>query len=124
MAVVSTVRNTVNGDEQLSGAEVRAGDRLRFKVGAKDKQIMIVGAEAKATYVYYPPGESRSGRPELRRDGALVGAVELDDYDGREWIHLIECEVPFKRRDLRIRAAKVRAPDGCRTATFVTTRGD
>lgn len=111
-------------EEQVSGAAFAARDRLRFDVKAADaSQIMIVGVEESgAVFTYYPEGGEKSDRVRRTDDGALVGAIELDDYDGREWLHLVRCDRAFARAELVAAPGRIDAPDGCDLRVFEIAR--
>ncbi len=113
-------------EEQLSGAEFAARDRLRFEVSAPaGAQIMIVGVEESGdVFTYYPTDADRSARIQRADDGALAGAIELDDYAGREWLHLVSCPDAFAKGDLTLSPGPrgVAAPTGCDVRAFELAR--
>lgn len=113
-------------EEQLSGAKFAPHDRLRFEVAApSDAQIMIVGVEESGdVFTYYPSDADRSAAIHRADDGALDGAIELDDYAGREWLHLVSCPSSFSRDDLTLSPGPrgVDAPKGCDVRAFELAR--
>ncbi len=113
-------------EEKVSGAAFAARDRLRFDVKAPEgSQIMILGVEESGeVYTYYPAGLDHSDRVRRTSDGALSGAIELDDYDGREWLHLVRCDDAFARADLVTAPGPkgVEAPAGCDVRAFEIQR--
>ena len=108
-------------EEVLSGAPLRPQDRLRFKVLTDAPQIMIVGVEAQGERsVYYPIGKRRSAPPRTDVEGALQGAVALDDYIGEERLYLVACQEEFSLEALgRTEPAGLQPPEGCKIADFL-----
>ncbi len=108
--------------EVLSGEVLHPQDRLRFRVRAAHPNLMILGVESSnARSVYYPLGQKSSQRARLAEDGALAGAVKLDDYLGEEWIHLVACPEPFSLQALPPSASPehLEPPAGCDATKFL-----
>jgi hypothetical protein len=113
-------------ERAASGDTFRANDRLRFGVDLPDPgaaQIMIVSVErGGGVFAFYPSdGSKRSKAPAINGDGALEGAIALDDSDHDEWIHLIACPHSFSLSDLTPGElpGRVTAPPDCKMTTFV-----
>ena len=118
-----------SGVERRSGDTFHGGDRVRFRVDAPrldlSPYIVILGVEESGKRsVYYPAaptdGPVLAARPEVRADGALAGAVELDDYVGDEWLYAVACAHRFAAADVVVvvPGAAPRVPDACRWRWF------
>jgi hypothetical protein len=128
---LSVFRERNGAVEELTGdeAEFRTGDRVRFKIHLPEKtkssQILILGVEETGKVsTYYPSdGSERSAPPEVRPDGALAGAIQLDAYRGKEWLHLVLCPRGFGVGDLEKKGpADLRAPKECERTSFLMKR--
>jgi hypothetical protein len=116
--------------ELPSGAPAfKAGDRVRFKIRLPERadrsEILIVGVEASGRmFTYYPSdGTNRSKEPNVRPDGALAGAIELDSYEGDEWLHLVHCPRGFSVDELQRKAPDaLGVPKECERASFLMKR--
>ena len=117
-------------EELASGdAAFRAGDRVRFKIRLPERddrsQILIVGVEESGRlFTYYPSdGSDRSTAPEVRPDGALAGAIQLDEYQGDEWLHLVHCPRRFSIDELdRKTPNAIGVPNECERTSFLMKR--
>lgn len=94
-------RQVAEGSEVLSqGAQAAPGDRLGFKVSARqDGYLLVVGVDAKASvYPCWPQGDD----PESRLFSAtltpvdLDGAMQLDATPGTERLVALHCEAPVR----------------------------
>lgn len=92
--VLRVFRQTPAGSEELtSGADVYAGQKLRFVVDLpSDGAIAIVGVEA-SSKIYTAWPLAGAGSPVLAAGlgQELPGAIALDDSRGRETLYLVHC---------------------------------
>jgi hypothetical protein len=115
-------------EEVANGSTLKRGDRIRFKIRVPEisdaSRIMVVGVEASGkVFAYYPSdGSDRSATPRVKADGALEGAIELDDYRGEEVLYLIHCRRDFALRDVSLSGKELRPPDACERASFSMVR--
>jgi hypothetical protein len=110
--------------EALSGDAFRAGDRLRFALDLPAAgHVFLVAQDAQGHLEpCHPFGPGAASRPvQAGSTGPLEGAVELDGAPGDEWIHLVHCTRPFGPDELSPgnEPGAVRAPEGCRVASFL-----
>jgi len=110
--------------EALSGDSFQAGDRLRFTLELPVAgHVLLVAQDAQGRLEpCHPFGPGAASRPaQAGSTGPLEGAVELDEAPGDEWIHLVHCPRPFGPDELSPGAGPgaVRAPEGCRVASFL-----
>lgn len=98
-----------SGGEVLSGQALSPGDVIRFVVDVPDSvlpgsnlQAMLISIEENggARSVYYPHEGSSSTRLILDETSALSTALELDDYQGIESLHLVTCPNAFNDSDI------------------------
>lgn len=87
-----------------TGDAVRPGERLGFRVQARDAgYLLIVGHDARDhLYVCYPQ-DTRGAAARVEpaaRPRAVDQAVRLDDVPGRESIHAVFCPRPFTLADV------------------------
>jgi hypothetical protein len=128
---LSVFRERRGAVEELASGEAafKAGDRVRFKIRLPEQversQILIVGVEASGRmFTYYPSdGTNRSKEPNVRPDGALAGAIELDSYQGDEWLYLVHCSRGFSIDELvRKTPGSLGVPKECELASFLMKR--
>lgn len=120
----------VTAVERQSGDVFRAGDRIRFQVhlpaGMERAPILVVGVEDSGKRsVYFPvDGSPIATPPVLSADGALAGAVELDDYTGIERLYVVACNRAFDLTMLHFAGPgnAVRVPDGCQWHDFALVK--
>ncbi len=114
------------GQEILSGAPLRRGDRIRFEITPAPRdsahpQVMIVSLEPpQKLSVFYPSSGQHSELP-AQKSGALPGSIELDDYLGEEWLYLIACDRPFALTALNAKTLRA-PPQGCLTDRFLLNK--
>ena len=107
-----------------SGSRFFSGDRVRFAITANGAfHVVIVSYEANGERsIYYPLSGEYSAKLPAQLDGAMPGAIQLDSYQGIEWIYLVMCDRPFAASDLmwtRVRdRPTLTAPVGCRVEPF------
>ncbi len=121
--VLRVFRQTPSGSEELtSGADVYAGQKLRFVVDLpSDGSIAIVGVEASARlYTAWPLAGAGSPLLDAGSSQELPGAIALDASRGRETLYLVHC--PGASESPRCRENPAGPPlcgAGCSLSPFV-----
>ena len=108
-----------------SGDRFRDGDRIRFAVPTRGlPEVMIVSYETDGKRsMYYPVRGKRSAVAHIELDGALPGAIRLDDYVGEEWLFIVRCPRAFNIDDLQWnRYDALTVPAGCRSTPFLLVK--
>ena len=112
-------------DALISGAEVTAGDRLRFKAELADAQrgghVLVVGVPTTgAPFGYAPAGATRSiPAARLEADGSFPGSARLDASVGAEWAHLVWCPAAFAMQSVGVDGpGRVTVEPGCVATAF------
>jgi len=111
-------------EEIFSGARLRPGDQLRFKISTPTAGYhRIVGVEEKGEIFAAIPIKQNAPAHHVDSPGerTLSEAIELDENLGREWLHFVLCPKPFRFDELSVAKSdpsKLLIPEDCTSSSF------
>lgn len=102
-------------------ARLQAGDKLRFRVSlAQTRHIMLVGQEQSGQlYPIATSAKQTSFSMPAGIEQTLDQAIELDNSQGQEALHLVSCGSPFEFGQVSFTDKELESPEGCEISSLV-----
>lgn len=95
---LAVFRHGAGGSERVEpGAQLKAGDRIRFEVRAKEPgHVAVLSRDGAGHVTVYYPYDGKQAAPYRPAEPALPGAIVLDETKGEEQVWALYSAKPFE----------------------------